>query len=99
MRSLFARMDRGFAVGVGVLLASLALLAVAFVSIFAALNNDGANLPEEGTLQEILGEGAPGAVQSDATTLDLGPLPAPPTRLAIPRLYIDAPVITMGLDG
>jgi LPXTG-site transpeptidase (sortase) family protein len=99
MRSLFSRLDRSIALGVGVLVASLALLAVAFVSIFAALNNDGANLPEEGTLQEILGETAPGAVQGDVNGLDLGPLPAPPTRLAIPRLYIDAPVVTMGLDG
>jgi len=99
MRSLLSRLDRGVALGVGVLAASLALLALAFVSIFAALNNDGANLPEEGTLQEILGESVPGVDQSATTTLDLGPLPAPPTRLAIPRLYIDAPVITMGLDG
>ena len=67
--------------GIGVLVASLALLAVAFVSIFAALNNDGANLPEEGTLQEILGESAPGADQGATTALDLrsvtGPAHAP----------------------
>jgi LPXTG-site transpeptidase (sortase) family protein len=99
MRWLLSRVDRGTALGVGVLLASLALLAVAFVSIFAALGNDGADLPEEGTLQEILGENVAGAGQGGTTTLDLGPLPAPPTRLAIPRLYIDAPIVTMGLDG
>jgi LPXTG-site transpeptidase (sortase) family protein len=81
------------------LLASLALLAVASVSILAALNSDGANLPEEGSLQEILGENAPAAEPGAANTLDLGPLPAPPSRLAIPRLYIDAPIITMGLDA
>ena len=99
MGSFLSRIDRGVALGAGVLVASLALLAVAIVSIFAALNHDGANLPEEGTLQEILGENVPGAGQSAANTLDLGPLPAPPTRLAVPRLYIDAPIITMGLDG
>jgi len=99
MRTFLSRIDRSVALGVGVLVASLALLAVAFVSIFAALNNDGANLPEEGTLQEILGENLSEADQSATTNLDLGPLPAPPTRLAVPRLYIDAPVITMGLDG
>jgi len=99
MRTFLSRIDRGVALGVGVLVASLALLAVAFLSIFASLNNDGADLPEEGTLQEILGESLSDEDQSATTTLDLGPLPAPPTRLAIPRLYIDAPVITMGLDG
>lgn len=99
MRTFISRLDRSVALGIGVLVASLALLAVAVVSIFAALNNDGANLPEEGTLQEILGESAPGAGQTGESALDLGPLPAPPTRLAIPRLYIDAPIVTMGLDG
>jgi LPXTG-site transpeptidase (sortase) family protein len=87
------------ALGAGVLVASLALLAVAFISIFAALNNDGANLPEEGTIEEILGENVAQTGQIAPGSLDLGPLPAPPTRLGVPRLYIDAPVITMGLDG
>ena len=99
MRTFLSRIDRSVALGVGVLVTSLALLALAFVSIFAALNNDGANLPEEGTLQEILGESLSGTDQSATLTPDLGPLPAPPARLAVPRLYIDAPMITMGLDG
>jgi LPXTG-site transpeptidase (sortase) family protein len=99
MQKYLSRIDRGVALGAGVLVASLALLAVAFVSIFAALNNDGANLPEEGTLQEILNQSVAGGDQGAASTLDLGPLPAPPTRLAVPRLYIDAPIVTMGLDG
>jgi LPXTG-site transpeptidase (sortase) family protein len=99
MRSLLSRFDRGTWLGIGVLFASLGLLAVAVVSIFAALSSDGANLPEEGSLQEILGENAPAAEQGAANTLNLGPLPAPPTRLAIPKLYLDAPIITMGLDG
>jgi LPXTG-site transpeptidase (sortase) family protein len=98
MRSLLSRVDRGVALGVGVLAASLALLAVGGVSILVALNSGGADLPEEGSLDAIIGETAPGAQQGAVSALDLGPLPAPPTRLGIPRLYIDAPIITMGLD-
>ena len=100
MRELFERVDRSVALGAGVLVASLALLAIAFVSIFAALNNDGADLPNEGNLQEILGEsGQPGAGQPGVAEADLGPMPPPPVRLAIPRLYIDAPVITMDIGA
>jgi LPXTG-site transpeptidase (sortase) family protein len=99
MRNLFARVDRGVALGAGVLVASLALLAISIVSIFAALNNDGADLPDEGSLQEIIDsqQPAPGAITT--SQFDLGPLPSPPTRLAIPRLYIDAPIVTMGFGA
>jgi len=99
MRSFFARIDRGVLLGAGVLVASIALLAISFVSIFTALNNDGADLPDEGSLQEIIGseQPAPGAVPT--SEMDLGPLPSPPVRMAIPRLYIDAPIITMGLGA
>jgi len=100
MRSWFSHIDRSVALGAGILVASLALLGAAVVSIFAALNNDGANLPDQGSIEQILSEGA---AQSQAGVaakqLDLGPLPPPPVRLAIPRLYIDAPIVTMGLDA
>jgi LPXTG-site transpeptidase (sortase) family protein len=87
------------ALGAGVLVGSLALLGISILSIFAALNNDGADLPDEGSLQEIVDDQQP--VPGAITTFqqDLGPLPSPPTRLAIPRLYIDAPIITMGLGA
>ena len=55
MRSLVPKLDRSVLLGAGVLVASIALLAVSFVSIYAALNNDGADLPDEGSLQEIIG--------------------------------------------
>lgn len=100
MPSYTRTLDRSILIGAGVLVASVVLLAASVASIFAALNNDGADLPEEGTIQQILGETAPqaqgGAVSNQA---DIGPLPPPPVRLAIPRLYVDAPIITMGLDA
>jgi len=99
MRAFWSRLDRSVALAAGVLIASVALLGIAFVSIFAALSNDGADLPDEGSIEQILDEGAQQQGGAVTSQLDLGPLPAPPVRLAIPRLYIDAPVITMGLDA
>src|SRR6266542_332382 len=100
MRLWISHIDRSVALGAVVLVASLALLGTAVVSIFAALNNDGANLPDQGSIEQILNEGAAQSqAGAAARQLDLGPLPAPPVRLAIPRLYIDAPIVTMGLDA
>src|SRR6266540_6134068 len=100
MRSWFSNIDRSVMLGAGILVASLALLATAVVSIFVALNNDGANLPNQGSIEQILNEGAAQSQAGAATRqLDLGPLPPPPVRLAIPRLYVDAPIVTMGLDA
>jgi len=99
MHAFWSRLDRGAALAAGVLIASVALLGIAFVSIFAALSNDSADLPDEGSIQQILDEGVQPQGGAATTQLDLGPLPPPPVRLAIPRLYIDAPVITMGLDA
>jgi len=100
MRSLVSKLDRSVLLGAGVLVGSIALLAISFVSIFAALNNDGADLPNEGSLQEIIGsDQQPGPGAMTASGIDLGPLPPPPVRVAIPRLYVDAPIITMGLGA
>jgi len=50
MRARFSQIDRSVLLGAGVLVALLALLGAAVVSIFAALNNDGANLPDQGSI-------------------------------------------------
>lgn len=99
MRAFISRLDRSVVLGAGVLVASLALLGISIVSIFAALNNDGADLPDEGSLQEIIGSQQPVPGTITTSQLDLGPLPSPPVRLAIPRLYIDAPIVTMGFGA
>src|SRR5438093_12092220 len=100
MRSWFSHIDRSVALGAGILVASLALLGAAVVSIFAALNNDGANLPDQGSIEQILSEGAAQSqAGAAAKQLDWGPLPPPPVRLDIPGLYIDPPIVARGLDA
>lgn len=76
------------------MLVSAALLAVGLFAIISALGNDGADLPSEGSLQEILGTSTPAASPLPSRP----PAPAP-VRFLIPRLYIDAPVATLGLDS
>jgi LPXTG-site transpeptidase (sortase) family protein len=79
------------------MLVSAALLAVGLFAIISALGDDGAGLPSEGSLQEILGD-APTAAPAAPPTPSRPPAPAP-VRFLIPRLYIDAPVVTLGLDS
>ena len=80
-----------------VMVVSAAMLAVGLFAIISALGDDGADLPAEGSLQEILGD-APTASPAAPPTPSRPPAPAP-VRFLIPRLYIDAPVVTLGLDS
>ena len=97
MRSLISGIDRRLAIGIGVLAVSAVVFTGAMASIFIALSNDGANLPNQGSIEQIIGDSA--QLGTPEATPQAVPLPPPPTRIAIPRLYIDAPVITMGLDA
>ncbi len=93
-RSGFRRGDVRTALAAAVMLVSAALLAVGLFAIISALGNDGADLPSEGSLQEILGTSSPAAAPLPSRP----PAPAP-VRFLIPRLYIDAPVVTLGVDS
>jgi LPXTG-site transpeptidase (sortase) family protein len=82
-------------------LSAVALL-VGAVFLVAAAMDDGVDLPNDGSLDEILGEdGTPGG-DSTAPAFD-GPVSVPqgllPVRVVVPGIYIDAPIITLGLGG
>jgi LPXTG-site transpeptidase (sortase) family protein len=85
--------------GIGLITGALIVFAIGVTGIFLALNDDGADLPDEGSITEIAEENASptstGTVP--ATAQPDGPPPPAPTRLGIPGLYIDAPVIVLGL--
>jgi LPXTG-site transpeptidase (sortase) family protein len=76
-----------------VMTASVLLLVVGLVSIVLAMNDDNADLPQEGSLEQILGEHQR---VSDGDRDLQGPAPV---RMAIPRIFVDAPVETLGLDS
>ncbi|MBI2913706.1 MAG: class F sortase [Chloroflexi bacterium] len=93
------KLDRRLALGGLVLLTSLALLGVGLFSIIATLTGDAADLPSEGSLNDILSDADLSGQDLAATaTADQAAPPGPaPVRIVIPRLYIEAPVVALGL--
>jgi LPXTG-site transpeptidase (sortase) family protein len=100
MLTRFRPHDRRRALALGLIIASTALAAAGVVGIIAALSSGSVELPSEGTIGEIVGETGSQSPQGTtaAETPKEGP---PPVRLAIPGLYIDAPVVTetLGADA
>jgi len=88
-------MDRRLAVTGLVMAASALLLIVGLLSVFLAIGDDNVDLPNEGSLEEILSEQAPDAGEEAPPLLE-GP---PPVRISIPRIFVDdAEVVTLGLN-
>jgi len=92
MRERLSKIDRRLTVTGLVLLASTALLLVGLVSIFVTLSDDNVDLPHQGSLEQILAasSGADGGGVRDS-----GPAP---TRIAIPKIGVDATVLALGRD-
>jgi LPXTG-site transpeptidase (sortase) family protein len=97
MRKLLGRIDRRLAIAGLVLLTSTVLLVAGLVSILVALNDENVDLPNEGSLQQILEEHEPAPVSESLQVSE--PDPALPIRLTIPRIEVDAPVTAMGMDS
>jgi LPXTG-site transpeptidase (sortase) family protein len=97
MSRFLDRLDRRVMLGAIVIVASLGLLAAGIFSVVSALTDDPADLPNEGSLNDILQDSIdpedPSALPDDE-----GPPPIAPVHIAIPRVHIDAPVITLGTD-
>jgi LPXTG-site transpeptidase (sortase) family protein len=97
MRRFLANLDRQMAIAAGILAVSLVFVAAGAFVIIRAAAGGGAGLPNEGSIEDIIrgspradGAAAPGGGPE-------GPPPPLPVRMLIPKLYIDAPVITMGV--
>ena len=97
MRERFSSINRNLAITGLVLFASTLLLVVGLVSIFVALSDDNADLPSEGSLEQILQEheAAPAAGSEEQSEPDT---PAP-TRIGIPSIGVAASIVVMGLDA
>ncbi len=93
-------LDRHTAFALALLAGALAFIAVGTAGIVFALRDDGVELPEQGSITDIAPEAAAEVVaQPPVTDAPAGPPPPAPTRLLIPSLYIDAPVIPLGLTA
>lgn len=93
----FAELDRRRALSLGLIVMSIAALAAGVVGIVAAISSSGVDLPSEGSIHDIVADAT--AAPTDGVQVD-GAIPRGPApiRFVIPGLYIDAPVITEGLD-
>lgn len=93
-----SRIDRTLASGIGIMAVSVVLLAVGLYYIVTALTDDPAGLPSEGSIEDILADNN----SESSAILGPGASPAPqgpkPTRLAIPGLFVDAPVAPTGFE-
>jgi sortase A len=97
MRKRLTSIDRRLAITGLVLFTSSLLLVAGLVSIVVTLNDDNVDLPSEGNLEQILQEHE-SVPAGDSPALNEPDAPAP-TRIGIPRIRVDAPVLAMGLDS
>ena len=89
--------------GVSIGVASAAALVLAIVVIVSSAVSDDLGLPSDGSLAEILegdspsgGGGAAGTDELEFVSVPPGPLPV---RVDIRGIFIDAPVITLGVGA
>lgn len=84
--------------GLGLIGCSAAVLAFGVFSIISALTDDPADLPSEGTIQDILDDNVEGPIVEGNVPPEPTPVGPLPIRIAVPSLYVDAPVSTFGVD-
>ncbi len=96
---------RRLLLGISIGVASAAALVLAVVVIISSAVSDDLGLPSDGSLAEILEEDSPsadgGVAGNDEPELVVSVIPHGPlpVRVDIPGIYIDAPVITLGLGA
>lgn len=85
---------------VALVAASVLVLALGLFGVFSTIGRSNIELPSEGSIQEILNDRpVPGGTPNGNTPTPAGPPPPTAVRMVIPRLYIDAPVVTLGLGA
>jgi len=93
-------MDRTTAFALALVVGALVSIVVGAAGIVFSLRGDGVELPEQGSITDIAGDSPlPAPDPAPVTDTPPGPPPLAPTRLLIPSLYIDAPVIPLGLTA
>jgi len=90
--------DRQTGIALAMVAGALVVLAIGVSGMVLALRDDGVDLPGEGSISDIAGEETAAAV-AEPPPFEPGPPPVAPTRLAIPSLYLDAPMIPLGMTA
>lgn len=94
-----AATDRRFRIGLAVSLVSLLLMGIGLFAVVSALSADVANLPSEGTIEDIAGINAAGT-PGDVAVANPEPWPAgpKPVTITVPRIGVDAPIVQLGFE-
>jgi LPXTG-site transpeptidase (sortase) family protein len=74
-----------------------AILLVGISAMVISLRSDNVDLPDEGSLAELVPEETEDAVTSAPSEATAETPVVAPTRMVIPRLYVDAPMIALGM--
>lgn len=87
-------------IGAGLSVASLLVMGIGLFAIVSALNSDSVQLPNEGSVEDILDDNLTSGPDGSSGLAALTGVPQGPRplRLLVPRLYIDAPVLATGFE-
>ena len=94
-----AATDRRFRIGLAISLVSLLLMGIGLFAVVSALSSDDANLPHQGSIEDIAGNDDSDA-SGDGAVANPESLPSGPKPISIvmPRIGVDAPVIELGFE-
>lgn len=89
--------DRRFRIGLAISVGSFLLIGIGLFAVVWSLSGDDANLPSEGTIEDIANDGA-SAPPDDGVAIDpeTWPTGPKPVSIAISRIDVDAPTIQLG---
>jgi len=96
MLARLKKVDRRTGLALGLVGGAFVALVIGVTGIALSLGDSGVVLPDEGSLNDIAGQATAATTPEPQVA---GPPPLAPTRLAIPSLYLDAPVIALGLTA
>jgi LPXTG-site transpeptidase (sortase) family protein len=90
--------DRRFRIGLAIAFVSLLLIGVGLFAVVSSLSGDDANLPTEGDITDIVGDG-PG-IPNDGVfdQSEQWPTGPKPISMAVTRIGVDAPIVQMGFE-
>lgn len=91
--------DRPLLLGAAISVVSLLFIGIGLFAVVSALTDDPVQLPDEGSIQDIVGgspaDGSPAPALGTEPTPPSGPRP---TRMTISRIYVDAPIIELNVE-
>jgi LPXTG-site transpeptidase (sortase) family protein len=91
--------DRPLLLGAAISVVSLLFIGIGLFAVVSALTDDPVQLPEQGSIQDILGGNSTGGASPPVVGTEPTPQSGPhPKRITISRIYVDAPVVELNTE-